>query len=53
MYRFHEEIVETIRALLHEGFTGIILTSEERKPYSKNFWITSRSTIDGLIKESL
>ena len=54
LYRFHEEIVETIRALLHEGFTGIIVTSEERKPYSKRFldhiskrhrWLENRVTV--------
>ena len=36
-YKFHEEIIKMIRPLIHEGFTGIILTSEERKPYSKKF----------------
>jgi stalled ribosome rescue protein Dom34 len=54
LYRFHEEIVETIRAILHEGFTGIIVTSEERKPYSKRFldhiskrhrWLENRVTV--------
>jgi stalled ribosome rescue protein Dom34 len=53
-YRFHEEIVEIIRSLLHEGFTGIILTCEERTPYSKRFldhvskhhkWLGERAAI--------
>ncbi|OGD55296.1 hypothetical protein A3K78_06720 [Candidatus Bathyarchaeota archaeon RBG_13_52_12] len=54
IYRFHEEIVETIRALLHEGFTGIIVASEDRMPYSKIFldhiskrhrWLDDRVTV--------
>jgi stalled ribosome rescue protein Dom34 len=54
LYRFYEEIVETIRALLHEGFTGIIVTSEDKMSYSKRFldhiskhhrWLDDRVTI--------
>jgi stalled ribosome rescue protein Dom34 len=54
LYKFNEEIVETIKVLLHEGFTGIIVTSEERKPYFKRFldhiskrhlWLENRYTV--------
>jgi stalled ribosome rescue protein Dom34 len=54
LYRFHEEIVETIRALLHEGFTGVIVASEDKMPYSKKFldhvskrhgWLDNRVTV--------
>ncbi len=57
LYRFHEELVETIRALLHEGFTGIIVVSEDKIPYSKRFldhiskrhrWLDNRVTIKAL-----
>jgi stalled ribosome rescue protein Dom34 len=57
LYRFHEEIVETIRTLLHEGFTGIIVVSEDKVPYSKRFldhlskrhrWLDNRVTIKAL-----
>ena len=53
-YHFYEEIVEIIRALLREGFTGIIVTSEDRIHYTKNFldhisrrhrWLAKRVTI--------
>ena len=54
LYRFYEEIVETIRILLHEGFTGIIVTSEDKMPYSRRFldhiskrhrWLENRVTV--------
>jgi len=54
LYQFHEEIVETIRALLYESFTGIIVTSEDRMQYSKRFldhiskrhrWLPKRVTV--------
>jgi stalled ribosome rescue protein Dom34 len=57
LYRFHEELVETIRTLLHEGFTGIIVVSEDKVPYSKRFlnhlskrhrWLDNRVTLKAL-----
>jgi stalled ribosome rescue protein Dom34 len=53
-YKFHEEVVETIRGLLAEGFTGIIITSEERTQHTSRLmehiikrhrWLKERVTI--------
>lgn len=57
LYRFHEELVETIRTLLHEGFTGIIVVSKDKVPCSKRFlnhlskrhrWLDNRVTLKAL-----
>ena len=54
LYRFHEEIVEIVRDLLHEGYTGIVVTSEDKMPYPRRFlnhiskrhrWLENRVTV--------
>jgi stalled ribosome rescue protein Dom34 len=53
-YKFHEEIVESIRAMLLEGFTGVIITSEDRTQHTPRLmehitkhhkWLKDRATI--------
>ncbi len=54
LYRFYEEIIDNIRNLLSEGFTGIIFASENRSKLSTNItehltkhyrWMTEKVTI--------
>jgi len=53
-YKFHEEIVESIRTMLPEGFTGVIIASEYRTQHTlrimehitkRHRWLKDRATI--------
>ena len=53
-YRFHEEIIITIRGLLNEGFSGLIVASENKKQNASGFmehvskrhkWLMARLTV--------
>jgi len=53
-YKFHEDIVQSIRDLLPEGFNGIIVTSEERTQHTSRLmdhitkhhrWLRDKVTI--------
>ena len=56
-YKFHEEIVESIRTMLPEGFTGVIIASEYRTQHTlrimehitkRHRWLKDRATISQL-----
>jgi stalled ribosome rescue protein Dom34 len=57
LYRFYEEIIDSLRDLLPEGFTSIILTHEDKTQFSINLrqhitkhhrWLSDKVTIKQL-----